>query len=131
MQIGVAGNGCARLDGRLPYPRYMAAADLGLAAAVTIAEPMGRHLSATPLLSTQLFVQGVLAGGESMREQFLGRIAAGAAATVALFEADGNWDLTSTAAAFSNQGGRIALSGGKTFVSDAAAARTAAGIRPF
>lgn len=106
----------------LAIPEAYGGSGLGLAAAVTIAEPLGRHLSATPLLSTQLFVQGLLAGGESLREQFLGRIVAGAAATVALFEADGSWDLTSTVSPFSISGDRITLSGSKTFVGDAAAA---------
>ena len=48
----------------LAIPESHGGSGLGLAAAVTIAEPMGRYLSATPWLPTQLFIQGVLAGGE-------------------------------------------------------------------
>ncbi|MCB1684849.1 MAG: acyl-CoA/acyl-ACP dehydrogenase [Pseudomonadales bacterium] len=106
----------------LAVPEAHGGSGFGLAAAVVLAEPMGRYLSATPLLSTQLFVQGVLAGTEEVRDRYLGRIAAGAAATVALLEADGNWDLSSARAAFTVSGGDVRLSGRKTFVSDAAVA---------
>ena len=95
----------------LAIPEAYGGSGLGLAAAVTIAEPLGRHLSATPLLSTQLFVQGLLAGGESLREQFLGRIVAGAAATVALLVWDGSWDLASTVSPFSISVVRLNFSG--------------------
>lgn len=107
----------------LAVPEAYGGSGFGLAAAVTLAEPMGRRLSATPLLSTQLFVQGVLAASEAVRERYLGRVAAGAAATVALLEADGNWDLTSASAAFKVTGNEVHLSGTKTFVSDAAVAK--------
>lgn len=106
----------------LAIPEACGGSGFGLAAAVTLAEPMGRYLSATPLLSTQLFVQGVLAAPEALREPYLGRIAAGAPATVALLEADGNWDLASLSAACTLSGDEVRLAGTKTFVSDAAVA---------
>ena len=42
----------------LAIPEAYGGSELGLAAAVTIAEPMGRHLSATPWLATQLSYSG-------------------------------------------------------------------------
>lgn len=107
----------------LAIPEAYGGSELGLAAAVTIAEPMGRHLSATPLMSTQLFVQGLLSGAdEAQKSRWLPLVAAGAAATVALFEEDGNWDLTSAQFDVSKADGQLVLSGVKTFVNDALAA---------
>ena len=59
----------------LAIPEALGGSELGLAAAVTIAEPMGRWLSATPWLPTQLFIQGVLGGDEALGEA--GSLAAG------------------------------------------------------
>lgn len=92
---------------------------LGLAAAVTIAEPMGRHLAASPFLSTQLFVAGLQGGGSDEQQgRFLPAIAEGAIATVALFEDDGDWELTHATCELVD--GR--LTGSKTFVTDAGVA---------
>ncbi|MFV2089872.1 MAG: acyl-CoA dehydrogenase family protein, partial [Pseudomonadales bacterium] len=107
----------------LAIPDSCGGSDLGLAAAVTIAEPMGRHLSATPWLSTQLFVQGLLAGAdEALSGQYLPAVTEGAIATVALSESDGNWDLTGAALEVSETSAGLTLSGSKSFVLDAAAA---------
>ena len=78
----------------LPCPSISAAADLSLAEVVAIVEPMGRHLAGTPFVSTQLFIQGLLAGGsEEQQSELLPKICEGAVGTVALFERDGDWDL--------------------------------------
>lgn len=106
----------------LAVPEEYGGSELGLGAAVTIAEPMGRHLSATPFLSTQLFVQGLLAADESLKAELLGAIVGGAAATVALFESDGNWHLDKPTAQVQVQGALATLSGTKTLVLDAAVA---------
>lgn len=106
----------------LGIPEAQGGSDLGLAAAVTIAEPMGRSLSATPWLSTQLFTAGVLAGSEAQRNQYLPAVAEGAIGTVALCETDGAWDLTSASLDISRGDGELCLSGVKTFVLNAAIA---------
>ena len=104
----------------LAIPEEFGGSGLGLAAAVAIAEPMGRHLAASPFLSTQLFVQGVLAGGsDDQKSQYLPAVAEGSIGTVALFEEDGNWDLMSADAQLKTAGDRFALTGVKTFVTDA------------
>lgn len=103
----------------LAIPEVYGGSDLGLAAAVTIAEPMGRRLSATPWLPTQLFVQGVLAGGESLRGELLPAVAEGAIGTVALSETDGDWDLGNARLLMSETSAGVSLSGTKTFVLNA------------
>ncbi|MFB3102240.1 MAG: acyl-CoA dehydrogenase family protein, partial [Alphaproteobacteria bacterium] len=92
---------------------------LGLGAAVTIAEPMGRYLSASPFLATQLFVAGLQGGGsDEQQRRFLPAIADGAIGTVALFEEDGDWNLANAQCELANG----CLSGVKTFVTDAGVA---------
>ncbi|TNF86380.1 MAG: acyl-CoA dehydrogenase [Gammaproteobacteria bacterium] len=103
----------------LAIPEACGGSDLGLAAAVTIAEPMGRHLSATPWLPTQLFIQGILAGGEDLAARLLPAVAEGAIGTVALSEVDGDWDLANARLTMSEADGGVSLSGTKTFVLNA------------
>ena len=103
----------------LAIPESLGGSGLGLGAAATIAEPMGRHLSATPWLSTQLTIQGLLAADESLQTAYLPGIAEGAIATVALTEVDGNWDLTSAALEVRETASGLILSGNKTFVLNA------------
>ena len=100
----------------LAIPEDLGGSDLGLAAAVTIAEPMGRHLSATPWLPTQLFIQGVLAGGEKLASALLPAVAEGAIGTVALSEVEGDWDLANARLAMVEIDGGASLTGTKTFV---------------
>ncbi len=117
-QIGELGwNGIA-------IPESLGGSGLSLAEAITLAEPMGRHLLATPFASTQIFTQGLLAGGSATQQQaVLPRISQGAAASVALFEDEGDWDLTHLSASASARGAGFALSGSKTLVLDAAVAQ--------
>jgi acyl-CoA dehydrogenase len=106
----------------LAIPETHGGSGLGLAAAVTIAEPMGRHLSATPWLSTQLFVQGLLAAPEALQAEILPAVAAGAIGTVALMEVGGDWDLTAAALEMQPSAGGVTLHGTKTFVMNGAVA---------
>ena len=90
-----------------------------LAEVVTIVEPMGRRLQASPLVSSQLVAQALLAGGdEQQKQRWLPKLAEGSVATVALVESDGSWLLSAcTTTAEANQGG-LSLSGNKSFVTD-------------
>lgn len=107
----------------LAIPEAYGGSELGLAAAVTIAEPMGRSLSATPWLSTQLFIQGLLAGAdETLKGETLPAMAEGAIGTVALSELDGDWDLTNAGLEVSDSNSGLVLNGVKAFVLDAAVA---------
>ena len=103
----------------IAIPEAHGGSGLSLAEIATIAEPMGRHLLATPFVSTQLAIQALLAVGDTA---LLPRIAQGAIATVALFEAEGDWDLTHPAATAIRRGASVILDGGKTLVTDAAVA---------
>ena len=104
----------------IAVPEHHGGTGLSIAEAAIIAEPMGRHLLATPFVGTQLFVQGLLAAGGN--GPWLERIAAGGVGTVALFEADGAWDLANVETTATRMGQTLTLSGIKTLVCDAAAA---------
>jgi alkylation response protein AidB-like acyl-CoA dehydrogenase len=107
----------------LAIPAEFGGSGLSLAEAVTIAEPMGRHLFSAPLTSTQLFVQGVLAAGNAAQKaDYLGRVCEGAIGTVALFERDGNWDLSTVVCEAVMAGDSLRLSGVKSLVTDAGVA---------
>ena len=107
----------------IAVPEAHGGSGLGLGTVATVAEPMGRHLLATPFVSTQLAIQGLLASGQAAWQQaWLPRLAQGSAASVALFEDDGDWCLTRPEATAQRQGASVALSGSKTLVTDAAVA---------
>jgi alkylation response protein AidB-like acyl-CoA dehydrogenase len=104
-------------------PEDFGGSGLSLAEVVAIVEPMGRYLAATPLISTQLFARGLLAGGnEAAKHAFLPQICSGSIGTVALFESDGDWDLGHVEASATREGDTVRLSGKKTLVYDAAVA---------
>lgn len=101
-------------------PEEFGGTNLSLAEVVSIVEPMGRHLAGTPFVSTQLFTQGILAGGsDEQKNTLLPKICEGAVGTVALFERDGDWDLEHIDAVAAIEGGKVHLSGAKTLVCDA------------
>lgn len=96
---------------------------LGLAEVTAIAEPLGRNLAGTPLLSTTLAAQALAhAGVEAHRRLWLPKIIAGAVATLALFEPHGDWNLAHLTARAVAEGDALALTGVKTFVTDATSA---------
>jgi acyl-CoA dehydrogenase len=103
----------------LAVPEGFGGSGLGIAAAVCIAEPMGRHLSATPWLPTQLAIQGLLAADEDLQNAYLPSLAEGAIGSVALSEVGGAWDLTQAELAVTIDVGEIILNGTKVFVLNA------------
>ncbi len=103
----------------IAIPEAHGGSGLSLAEVATIAEPMGRHLLAAPFVSTQLAIQALLAVGDTA---LLPRIAQGEIATVALFEAEGDWDLARPEATATRRGASVILDGQKTLVTDAAKA---------
>ena len=107
----------------IAVPEAYGGSGLGLGEVVTLLEPMGRHLLTTPLFSTTLAAQTLVAGGtEAQKSEYLPRICEGAVAAVAVCEAEGNWDLAAIEAGAVVDGDRLSLTGSKTFVTDAAAA---------
>ena len=107
----------------IAIPERHGGSGLSLAEVATLAEPMGRHLLATPYAGTQIAVQALLAGASPpMQAAILPRIAQGAIATTALFEPDGDWDLTHPETTATQHNGTLTLNGTKTLVENAAVA---------
>ena len=108
----------------IAIPEAYGGAGLGLREVAPVMEQMGRTLMASPFLSTTLSAQALLVGAtEAQKRDILPKLAAGAAATLALTEPHGDWNLENlTAEARDADKGRIALSGQKILVCDAAAA---------
>ena len=108
----------------LAIPEQHGGSGLGLAEAATIAEPMGRHLCATPFLSTQLVIQALIHGGsEAVSAKWLPRLATGEPGSVALVEPGGDWSLAGGHSAAVQSDAGFSLSGLKSFVTDAAVAQ--------
>ncbi len=90
---------------------------LSMAEVVPIAEQMGRNLLSTPFGSTTIAAQALLAGGsEAQQAAWLPKIAAGTAATLALREDHGDWNLGNVASIGKETADGIALSGKKQLV---------------
>ncbi|HJM92417.1 MAG: acyl-CoA dehydrogenase family protein [Alphaproteobacteria bacterium] len=107
----------------IAIPEEYGGSGLGLGEVVSIVEPMGRRLFSAPLASTTLVAQTVLLGGDkAQKSHWLPQLAGGTVAALALTEAHGDWDLSNLTCAAERAGGTITLSGGKTFVTDAAMA---------
>ena len=99
-------------------PEQYGGSGLGLGEVVTITEPMGRHLLATPFLSTSLAAQALLKGGtDSQKATWLPKICEGAIVSLALSELHGDWNLANLTATAQKQGDMLTLKGTKTFVS--------------
>src|SRR5690606_8608615 len=79
----------------IAVPEEFGGSGLGLAETVPVMEQMGSNLMATPFLSTTLAAQVIIAGGnEEQKSRVLPEICGSAAATVALMEPHGDWDVT-------------------------------------
>ena len=90
---------------------------LTLAEVVPLVEQMGRHLLASPLVSSALAAQALIAGGtDAQQAEWLPKLAEGLVGTVALSEANGDWDLTNVTASAKADGDGVTLSGEKLFV---------------
>lgn len=96
---------------------------LSMADVVPIIESMGRQLMGSPFLATTLASQALIQGGsEQQKKEWLPKIAEGTIATLAILEADGDWDLSNLQAVGTKNGDSIVLQGKKTLVLDAAVA---------
>lgn len=107
----------------IAIPEALGGSGLTLAEVATIAEPMGRHLLATPFGSTQMFVQALQAGGTPEQcAQWLPAIASGAIATTGVLESEGDWTLGHLQARAMRAADTLHLSGRKSLVCDAGVA---------
>ncbi len=90
---------------------------LSLAEVVPVVEQMGRHLMASPLVSSTLAAQALIMGGsEQQTAHWLPKLAEGAIGTLALSEAHGDWDLQNITATATLEGDAVHLSGEKLFL---------------
>jgi alkylation response protein AidB-like acyl-CoA dehydrogenase len=107
----------------IAIPEEYGGVGLSLTEVVPVAEQMGRRMMHTPFVATTLAAQAILSGGsEAQKSEILPQIAEGAAATLALSETNGDWDLENISATAAPDGSGYALSGIKTFVADLLAA---------
>lgn len=109
----------------IAIPEEFGGSGLGPGEVVTIAEPMGRNLLATPFASSTLAAQLLLdAGTDGQKSQYLPRIAEGSITSLAFCETHGDWDLTNVTCEAARDGDTVKLSGTKTLVTDARLAET-------
>jgi alkylation response protein AidB-like acyl-CoA dehydrogenase len=112
----------------IAIPEEFGGIGLGLGEIVPLVEYMGRHMMASPYLSTVLAGQAILRGGtEAQKQDYLPQIAAGGAATLALCEDHADWNMshiTCTAQREeSSDGAHLVLAGKKYLVANAASAQ--------
>lgn len=110
----------------LAVPEDLGGTGMGLGELVPIVERLGRSLSPSPFVASQLAVQALLAGGsDEQKSTWLPQLAEAAIGTVALFEPDGSWLLDQPAATAAKSGSGWRLNGVKTLVTDAVSADVA------
>jgi acyl-CoA dehydrogenase len=99
-------------------PEAHGGAGLHVGALVSVAEAMGRHLTASPFLATTLAAQALsLSGSAAQKAAWLPKFSAGqAVGSIAICEADGSYGLVPTLARAARSGKGLSLSGKKTFV---------------
>jgi alkylation response protein AidB-like acyl-CoA dehydrogenase len=97
---------------------------LTLTEAVAISEQMGRRMLHTPYAASVLAAQALIAAGtQAQKKKWLAAIAGGAAASLALFEKNGDWELANISASAKPDTDGYILSGQKVLVMDALAAK--------
>ncbi len=111
----------------IAIPEEYEGVGLSLSEVVPIAEQMGKNLMTTPFADVTLAAQAILmAGSAAQKAQYLPQIAAGTLASLALSEANGDWDLSNISAAANakpnGSGDDYILSGEKLLVPYAAQA---------
>ncbi|NJM50971.1 MAG: acyl-CoA/acyl-ACP dehydrogenase [Sphingomonadales bacterium] len=107
----------------IAIPTEFGGVGLSLAEVVPVAEQMGRRMLASPFTASAVTAQALMAAGtDAQKAHWLPKLAEGMAASVALYEAHGDWDLTHITASAAVNGGSITVSGTKQFVQWAEAA---------
>jgi len=108
----------------IAIPEEFDGVGLSLTEVTPVAEQLGRYMLSTPFASTTLFAQALLAGGTNeQKNQILPQIATGEAATLALSERNGDWELDNIDMKAVKDGSSFRLSGVKTFVMDIMSAK--------
>lgn len=108
----------------IAIPEDYGGVGLSLTEVVPVAEQMGRRMMHSPFAATTLAAQAILIGGtEAQKADILPKIAQGAAATLALSETNGDWNLENIKAEAMPDEKGYRLSDTKTFVADLEAAQ--------
>lgn len=108
----------------IAIPEEYGGVGLSLTEVVPVAEQMGRRMMHSPFAATTLAAQAILIGGtEAQKADILPKIAQGAAATLALSETNGDWNLENIKAEAMPDEKGYRLSDTKTFVADLEAAQ--------
>ena len=109
----------------IAIPEKFGGIGLSMGEVVPVVEALGRYMLHSPFGATVLAAQALLVGGtENQKANILPKISAGQAATLALSEHNGDWDLRAIDATATQTGSGYTLSGTKTFVQDLPAAQT-------
>lgn len=104
----------------IAIPEEFGGSGLGMGEVVTIAEPLGRNLLATPFASSTLAAQLVIdAGTDAQKASHLPSLAEGLKVSLAICEPHGDWDLTHIDCTGEVSGDTIALAGEKVLVTEA------------
>ncbi|MFC4292525.1 acyl-CoA dehydrogenase family protein [Sphingorhabdus arenilitoris] len=108
----------------IAIPEELGGVGLSMAEVVPVAEQMGRRLMASPFAASTIAAQALIAGGrDEQKAHWLPKIAEGMAASMALYEPHGDWDLSHVTASAASDGDQLRLSGTKQFVQWAQAAQ--------
>jgi len=107
----------------LGVPEAAGGAALRTVGLVALVEEAGRHALPSPLLPTLDATHVLRASGGDVAVRWLGRIAEGLPATLAITDAHGRWEPDAGDVEAVEQGGGLVLSGRACFVQDAAKAR--------
>ena len=103
----------------IAIPEEYGGVGLSLTEVVPVVEQMGRRMMHSPFVATTFAAQAIVMGGtEAQKAEILPKIVEGKAATLALSENNGDWNLTNIEATATADDKGYRLSGTKTFVAD-------------
>ncbi len=101
----------------IAIPEAYGGVGLSLAEIVPVVEQMGRNMLASPFIVSSVAAQAIAKGGTTQqRKAYLPILAGGGLGSLALYGADGNWDLSQISAKATTENDRLILSGQKHFV---------------
>jgi alkylation response protein AidB-like acyl-CoA dehydrogenase len=103
----------------LAVPEAAGGAGMKCVAVAAVAEEVGRRAMPSPLLSTLLTTFVLREAGTSAATAWLGRIAGGASAALAVTNAEGSWEPEDTGVSAEARGSEVVLDGTASFVQDA------------
>lgn len=103
----------------LAVPEQAGGAGMKMIAIAAIAEEIGRHALPSPLVATLHATFALRETGTKEADAWLGRIAGGEAATLAITNAEGSWEPEDTDVTATASAGGVTLDGTASYVQDA------------